>query len=666
MSSTYSATFPSRKAFHRFWVVLSGVSVRTKIMGIVLGIVLLLGLTITLQVRATMHEILIQELEERGASIAGELAVRSTDLVLTSNLFALNELLHNSLTHHEEVRYAFVVDPDEHLLAHSFDGGFPPDLLLVNLIHSNEPYQVEILDTEEGLIWDYAVPILEGKAGSLRLGISEKLVQRSIATTTQRLLAATVLASMGSILGAYLLAWILTQPVKGLVSATEAVSQGDLKFKAPAWFNDEIGHLGTAFNLMVDDLAKAKQESDEYNQILLRRNRALEAMNAVAKAVSGPLTIEEVFQRALDSVLEVTGKHSAWTCLLDEQGNISRLSSCICAPFTTECPTIDRCYEGCITTKVVQAKQPLVIPLAASCPIAETELPGGKRPSCHVTVPLIARSEVIGLLNIASDDPTDFDEEELQLLNAIGRQLGVAIDNARLLEELRRREGLRGQLLERVITAQEEERRRIARELHDETSQSLASLVVGLKAAEKAMGIDLSQSKTIMAGLRVSVSETVKEIQNIIYDLRPTLLDDLGLIPALHWYTESRLGEQGVEVELNIEGQPQRLPPEVETALFRVAQEAVTNILRHAKATHVSLDLLFEDALATVRVRDNGCGFLVDDVGGRENGRFGFGLLGIQERAALLGGKFEVHSTSGEGTEIFISTPTIRRFAENE
>ena len=92
---------------------------------------------------------------------------------------------------------------------------------------------------------------------------------------------------------------------------------------------------------------------------------------------------------------------------------------------------------------------------------------------------------MLGLLNIASDDPHDFGEEDLELLNAIGQQLGVAIDNARLLEEVRQREDLRGQLLKRVITAQEEERHRIARELHDETSQSLASLVVGLKAARK-------------------------------------------------------------------------------------------------------------------------------------------------------------------------------------
>lgn len=655
-----------REPLRRFWIVLGRVSVRTKIMGIVLGLVLFLGLTVTLQVRATMRTTLSQELEERGESIAGELAARSTDLVLTSNLFGLSELLQDSLAHHEEIRYAFVVDTDNYLLAHSFVGGFPSDLLTANSVNADEHYHLEVLDTEEGLIWDFAVPILEGQAGTMRLGMSENQMQRSITTTTEQLLIVTVMASIGGILGAFFLAWILTQPVKGLVSATEAVSQGDLDIKAPSWFDDEIGHLGTAFNLMVDDLARAKQESDDYNQILLRRNRALEAMNAVTSAVSGPLTIEEVLERALDSVLEVTGKHAAWTCLLDEHGNHSRLSACVCVPAETLCPTVDQCLVSCPTKEVVQEMRPMVVPLSASCPIATAELPGGARPSCHVTVPLVARSEVLGLLNIASDNPKDFGEEELQLLNAIGRQLGVAIDKARLLEELKQREDLRGQLLERVISAQEEERRRIARELHDETSQSLASIVVGLKAAEKTMPIDPSQSQEIMSGLRSSVSQTVKEIQNIIYDLRPTLLDDLGLIPALHWYTESRLKEQGVEVELSIEGRPKRLPPELETTLFRVAQEAVTNVIRHARARQVWLNLKFDIDAASIRIRDNGHGFLVRQPASSPNGRKALGLLGIQERASLLGGKFKVRSTPGEGTELMLWIPVPRTVVDNE
>ena len=165
-----------------FWTSLSAVSVRTKIMGIVLGIVFLLGLTIIFQVRTSMRATLTPELEERGASIAGELAARSTDLVLTNNLFALSELVQDSLAHHEEVRYAFVLNPEGQLLAHSFGEGFPPDLISANKNIADERYHVEVLDTEEGLIWDFAVPILDGNAGTLRLGMSEEKLNQAILT----------------------------------------------------------------------------------------------------------------------------------------------------------------------------------------------------------------------------------------------------------------------------------------------------------------------------------------------------------------------------------------------------------------------------------------------------------------------------------------------------
>jgi signal transduction histidine kinase len=169
-----------------------------------------------------------------------------------------------------------------------------------------------------------------------------------------------------------------------------------------------------------------------------------------------------------------------------------------------------------------------------------------------------------------------------------------------------------------------------------------------------------------MSGLRSSVSQTVKEVQNIIYDLRPTLLDDLGLIPALHWYTESRLKEQGVEVELSIMGRPRRLPPEVETTLFRVTQEAVTNVLRHASAGQVWLDLKFDTDAASIRIRDDGQGFLVRYPTSNLNDRTGLGLLGIQERASLLGGRFEVHSTPGEGTDLSVWIPVSQRVVDDE
>ena len=171
------------------------------------------------------------------------------------------------------------------------------------------------------------------------------------------------------------------------------------------------------------------------------------------------------------------------------------------------------------------------------------------------------------------------------------------------------------------------------------------------------MPVNPTHSQEIMSGLRSSVSQTVKEVQNIIYDLRPTLLDDLGLVPALHWYTESRLKEKGVAVEFIIEGETTRLSPEEETALFRITQEAVTNIVRHADASQVWLGLKFDIDTASIHIRDNGKGFIVGRAANNRNGQNSFGLLGIHERASLLGGELEVQSTPGEGTNLFVAIP---------
>jgi len=639
----------------RFWMAFSGVSVRTKIMGIVLSLVLLLGLTVTFQVRVTMRHTLMRELEERGASIGGELAARSTDLVLTNNLFALHELLRDSLAYHEEVRYAFIVDPDNRLLVHSFDGGFPPDLLSANAARPDDRYHLGILDTEEGLIWDFAVPIFEGRAGTVRLGLTERKMRETVAATTQRLLLSTALASLGGVAGAYLLAWALTRPVQALVGVTRAVGQGKLDVKAPSWFDDEIGHLGAAFNQMVDDLAQPRQQSDAYNRLLLRRNRALAALNAVARAVSGPLTLEEVLERALGKVLEVTGLRAGWTCLLDDEGRCSRLST-----FIGLAPEIARreaevCLTRCAARRVLHESRPIVVSLVSTCPVAEADLGDGRRPNCHVAVPLVARSKVLGVLSIASADPGCYSSDDLELLGAIGRQLGVAVENARLWEEVRRKEALRGQLLEKVISAQEEERKRIARELHDETGQSLTSLLVGLKALEASD--NLAQVRQGLQDLKAIAASTLEAVHDLAVELRPSLLDDLGLVAALQRYMRDYAARFNIVADFQTVGlDSHRLAPQVEITLYRIIQEAMINAARHAAAGQVSVLLERRGDSVVAIVEDDGQGFDVKDILNSEMRRR-LGLYGMEERATLVGGRLTIESTPGSGTAVFVEVP---------
>lgn len=209
-------------------------------------------------------------------------------------------------------------------------------------------------------------------------------------------------------------------------------------------------------------------------------------------------------------------------------------------------------------------------------------------------------------------------------------------------------------LAAQVLTAQEEERRRIARELHDEASQALTSVLIGLDRALQEMPPHLEEPREQVVSLKRITENTLEEIRGLIYDLRPTLLDDLGLAPALRWYSQNYSEKTGIKVSLLVKDLEERLPPPVETALYRIVQEALTNAVKHAQAREVVVRLGRADAGVTLAIQDDGEGFDVEQMKSSGNGPRGLGLFGIGERVALLGGDFEIDSAPGHGTRLTV------------
>jgi two-component system sensor histidine kinase UhpB len=216
------------------------------------------------------------------------------------------------------------------------------------------------------------------------------------------------------------------------------------------------------------------------------------------------------------------------------------------------------------------------------------------------------------------------------------------------------REQLRA-LSAKVITAQEEERKRIARELHDDTSQSLATLLIALERMDSAIPPGLVDLKERLASARALTAETIDGLRALVVYLRPLLLDDLGLVPAIRWYAGNRLGPEGIDLEFEAPADPPRMSPEAETALFRIAQEAINNIVKHADASTVRISLL-ADGGATLLVEDDGLGFEDASVFD-EDGSAHLGLFGIRERAAAIGGVVTVESSPGVGTTVRVRVP---------
>jgi signal transduction histidine kinase len=435
----------------------------------ILGLSLVLGLSVTWQVRTTASGVLEHELDLRGASIASDLASRASEPLLLRDLLALHELVEATVANHEDIEYAFVIAADGVVAADTFlDGGVPVALLDGDRV--GEPF---VFDSTLGRIHDFREPVLEGRAGFVQIGVSDERMRALIGGVTFQMLLTTAAVALAGIGAAVFLTRILVRPILDLVRATRRVGGGDLSVRAEPWAGDEIGVLADAFNQMVSDLEVSQE------------------------------TIEE--------------KERARTVLLDK-----------------------------------------------------------------------------------------------------------------------------------LMLAQEEERRRIARELHDGVGQSLNSLVFGLSRLTMGNGSHSGEVDRLTA----STLETLESVRQLSRELRPSVLDDLGLADAISVYAgEVSAHHPGIVIDTHLVVD-RRLPSSAETAVYRMVQESVTNSIRHSGAGVVSVVVDQEQGRTRVIVEDDGSGF--DPAEARRRGHVG--LHAIQERAELMGGSAQFESGDG-GTTVFIEVP---------
>ncbi|MDI3528894.1 MAG: two-component system, NarL family, sensor histidine kinase DegS [Thermoanaerobacter sp.] len=237
----------------------------------------------------------------------------------------------------------------------------------------------------------------------------------------------------------------------------------------------------------------------------------------------------------------------------------------------------------------------------------------------------------------------------------LSSQINIALNylNSDLKEMNMRFEQLKDKqaLSVKIIEAQEEERKRIAREIHDGPAQAMANVLLKSELCEKLITKDIEQAKIELKNLKNIVQQSLKEVRKIIYDLRPSALDDLGLIPALSRYIKNFSEETGIFVDFSVLSDYKRLSPEIEITCFRVVQEALTNIKKHSKAKNASVKFEFGMRFISIIIKDDGIGFDKENIGQ------GYGLMGMRERVEILNGKFEISSFKNNGTQIYISIP---------
>jgi signal transduction histidine kinase len=429
-------------------------------------------------------------------------------------------------------------------------------------------------------------------------------------------------------------------------------------------FRDHDGNIVAVVELRRDVTAERELEGQ-----ILRRHYQLLTLSRISGVVTGLQDLDTILRDVLDSVLELINADIGGILLWDEETKTLRY----------------RVYRGLspgyaeglnlspgqgIAGRVAQTGEPILLDDISKDPrITRPVSIRAEGIRGFVSIPLKSRAKVIGVMNVASHAVGRFGADDVSLLSSIGDYLGTAVEQASLYARL---EGARERyqaLLRYALTAQEDERKRIARELHDETSQAITSLTLSLQAIMAMAEMKGITDAEFMNKVKTTHSFAVHagyEIVRLMKELRPTLLDELGLAAAIHRYAKDSLQTQGINVSAEFNGMEERLPTEIEVTLYRVAQGLIGNILEHSGAKNVSIKLEHNADECILRIEDDGRGFNVKKLTRVEAGGRGAGLFTMRERMSLIGGTGVVESKPGQGTRAIAKVPLAKDITDEE
>jgi len=404
----------------------------------------------------------------------------------------------------------------------------------------------------------------------------------------------------------------------------------------------------TAVGGLVVGLIEAQAREKELRRRVAERLSAVQSVTAI---VTRSLELDRILTAALDKVLEVIGMDVGLILTLDRQSQELILAVHHGLPEASVAALRRVQPEEGVWGQVVQSGECVVVYGDHQDLVLANDL------LTQVAVPLKSKEQVEGVLVAGTPYRHEYLPEELELLSAIGGEIGVAVENARLYDRLR----LYGQ---QITRAQEEERQRIAHGLHDETIQTLLAIsrrLEGLATLPEPLPEAAQQQ---LGALQEMIGDAMRGMRRVVQNLRPPALEHLGLLAAIRGLVRELRAEHGLETELAVTGKVSRLPPECELALFRIAQEALNNVRQHAGAARASVRLAFGPGSLRMTIQDDGCGFAVprrmDDL--LAAGKLG--LAGMEERVRALGGTLSVRSEPGRGTTVCATMPLGSRLME--
>jgi len=367
-------------------------------------------------------------------------------------------------------------------------------------------------------------------------------------------------------------------------------------------------------------------------------------------AVTSNLDLHSVGKSLLDTIqLFFTGWAATVGIFNEQTGSLDSLVFCNLRE--PECTT--ELTDWYAAREVLETKAPRVVQNIQT--ESRTRNNGFPRQSDWVSylgLPLIARGDPVGVLSIYTNREHDFTEDEIAFFTTLAGQAVIALQNARLFEEVRAGHSQLRDLSRRLLDVQETDQRHLARELHDEIGQILTGLQLTLEMAGRS---PYPEASITLAKAQSLVNDLIRRVRQLSLDLRPLMLDDLGLLPTIVWHIERYTAMTGVEVDFSQNGlQDKRFLPQVETAAYRIVQEALTNVARHARVDRAIVQIWCMPETLILKIQDMGVGFDPRAVirAGKASG-----VTGMRERAVLLNGELSIDSTSGAGTCILAELP---------
>ncbi|HRV95603.1 MAG TPA: GAF domain-containing sensor histidine kinase [Anaerolineae bacterium] len=385
---------------------------------------------------------------------------------------------------------------------------------------------------------------------------------------------------------------------------------------------DQLIEELTRLRRRVAELETGETERAQAAEELKQQNATLAALNAMAVIVGQSLNLEQLVNAALAKIIEITGALAGTVQLDDNTGiqNHKTDSMVVRWGYTSDKAIENNRWTG-------------------------------------LEIPIIAQEQTLGRLVVFKPTVQGWQDQDEQLLTAIGYELGVGIAKARLFEAMERQSNQLRVLGQRVVEAEEAERRRLARELHDQVGQSLTAIGINLDILSKLLPEDIPQQIiSRLDDMRTLVTQTNKRVREVMVNLRPEMLDDYGILAALRWSAERFTNRTGIPVQVNGKEAESRLSIQVENVLYRVAQEALTNVAKHAQATQVTINLTFDAHHVQMIVADNGVGInpteqtLSNDVR-----RWGTAIMA--ERVEGVNGHFSLQSAPSQGVKIIVEVP---------